>query len=559
MERAAASSALPIAPRKWSRGVASPRLARWHWPWLRQRAEAPGEAYPAEAATAALQAPELKLYPFPAALGLVAATTGALMALHNALPIDHVTLVFLVPVMFCAAQWGLLPALTATVAAVGAADFFFYPPIYSFTIDDPRNIIDLILFSCVAVVTSELAVRLRRAAEAASRREDEIRDLYDLSRRLAACTGPADIYAAIRDHLSSSLGSRATLIASAEKLAEGRDAPFTLPAEVDAAAREIFTRNRLEPRLIVDPRGRHAWLVRPVSPEALDFGVIAVDLGTGGNGAEALKQRIDRVLAEAAATLARLDVARLIDEARQRTETDLLRKALLGSVSHELRTPLASIVGASTILADTPEIRQDPRLYAVLQVLQEEAERLNDDIQNLLDATRITSESVRPQAEWVDLADIVNAAVERRRARLAGRRVDLDVGEDLPLVKVEPRLIEQALGHIVENAAKYSPPGSSIIVRAVAHAERVVVSVQDQGIGLTAEEKDQVWERSFRGSRHPDVAGSGLGLWIARAFVVANGGTVEAVSAGPRRGTTISIALPVVGHAAEESGETCDA
>ena len=501
----------------------------------------------------------MKLYPIPAALGLVAATTGVLIILHGMLPIDHVTLVFLVPVMFCAAQWGLLPALTATVAAVAAADFFFYPPIYSFSIDDPRNIIDLMLFSCVAVVTSELAVRLRRAAEAASRREGEIRDLYELSRRLAACTSPADIYAAIRDHLASSLGSRATLIADADKLADAPDDPLKLPAEVGAGAREIFARNSLEPRLIVDPRSGHAWLVRSVSAEALDFGVIAVDLGAGADGVEAIKQRIDPVLAEAAATLARLDVARLIDEARQRTETDLLRKALLGSVSHELRTPLASIVGASTILADAPEIRRDPRLHAVLQVLQEEAERLNDDIQNLLDATRITNENVQPQAEWAELADIVNAAIERRRARLAGRRIDLDLRADLPLVKVEPRLIEQALGHVIENAAKYSPPGSSIVVRAVADAQRVVVSVQDQGIGLTAEEKDQVWERSFRGSRHPNVAGSGLGLWIARAFVVANGGTVEAVSAGPRCGTTISVALPVVADAVEQSGESCNA
>jgi two-component system, OmpR family, sensor histidine kinase KdpD len=563
MERVVTRADLPIPPRKWGRVTAASRLGRLHWPWSSDRsatprdAGEPGKSYPRESGAAADRVCELKLYPIPAALGLIAATTGALIVLHGVLPIDRVTLVYLVPVMVCAAHWGLAPALVATIAAVAAADFFFYPPLYTFNIDDPCDLIDLILFSCVAVVTSELAVRLRRAAEAATLRETEIRGLYELSRRLAACTRPADIYAAIRDHLANSLQSRAVLVSSAETLGAA-DAP-DLPEEIDAAAREIFARERLEPRLINDPRTRRMWLVRSVSPEALDFGVIAVDLGAGAAGVGIVKQRVERALADAASTLARLDVARLINEARQRSETDLLRKALLGSVSHELRTPLASIIGAGTILADVREIRHNPRLNAVLQVLQEEAERLNGDIQNLLDATRITNESVQPQAEWVDLADIVNAAVERRRPRLAGRRIELRLPADLPLVKVEARLIEQAFGHILENAAKYSSPSSTVAVRAVAEPMRVVLSVHDEGLGLTREELDHMWERSFRGGRHPDVGGTGLGLWIARAFVEANGGSVEAMSTGPRCGTTISIALPVVPCATEEAEEVCDA
>jgi two-component system, OmpR family, sensor histidine kinase KdpD len=544
MERLVNRAGFPITPRTGEREATAFRLGRWHWPW-RWGAIAAG-------------LPEMKLYPIPAAVALIAATTGALIVLHGFITGDHVTLVYLVPVMICAAQWGLASALVATIAAVAAADFFFYPPLYTFNIDDPRDLIDLILFSCVAAVTSELAARLRRAAETASLRETEIRDLYELSRRLAACTRPADIYDAIRDHLSSSLKSRAVLVTSAEKLGAA-DAPLDLPQEVNAAAREIFARELREPRLINDSRTRRTWLVRSVSPEGLDFGVIAVDLGPGSGRVDITKQRIERALADAASTLARLDVARLIEEARQRSETDLLRKALLGSVSHELRTPLASIIGAGTILADAREIRHDPRLNAVLQVLQEEAERLNGDIQNLLDATRITNENVQPQAEWVDLADIVNAAIERRRARLVGRGIDLHLPADLPLVKVEARLIEQAFGHILENAAKYSPPGSLVAVRAVTEPERVVLSVHDNGIGLTRDELAHVWERSFRGARHPDVSGTGLGLWIARAFVEANGGSVEAMSAGPCCGTTISIVLPVVPYATEEAEEVCDA
>lgn len=491
---------------------------------------------------------------------MVATTTLGLMLLHSMLPIEHVTLVYLVPVMICAAHWGLGPAMVATIAAVGCADFFFYPPTYSFNLDDPRDTIDLLLFSGVAVVTSELAVRLRRAADAASRREAEVRDLYAFSRRLAASTEPADIYAAIRDYLSSSLETPAILVPGAERLAQRSDEAAGLPDEIKAAAAELFAGGNLAPRVVVESRGTHVWLVRPVSSESLDFGVIAVDLGIEPTGSvDAIAARIDGVLADATTTLTRLDVARLIDEAGRRAQTDLLRKALLGAVSHDLRTPLASIVGASTILVDAPQIRQDPRMRALLEVLHEEAGRLNDDIQNLLDAIRITNEKVRARAEWVDLADVVNAAIERRRTRLVGRPVDSDLAANLPLVKVEARLIEQAFGHILENAAKYSPPGSPIAVRAVANADHVVLSVQDQGIGLTHEEIEHIWERSFRGARHPDVGGTGLGLWIARAFVVANGGSVEAVSAGPRRGTTISITLPLVPYAVEEIEEACNA
>jgi two-component system, OmpR family, sensor histidine kinase KdpD len=483
-----------------------------------------------------------------------------LMLLHSMLPIDHVTLVYLVPVTICAAHWGLGPALVATLAAVGCADFFFYPPAYSFSLDDPRDTIDLVLFSGVAVVTSELAVRLRRAADAAIRREAEVRGLYAFSRRLTACIEPADIYAAIRDYLSSSLGTQAILIPGVERLAQRSDEAFGLPDKIKAAAADLFGGRDLVPRVIVDSGGTHVWLVRPVSSENLDFGVIAVDLGIELIGrVDAIPERIDAVLSDATTTLTRLDVARLIDEAGRRAQTDLLRKALLGAVSHDLRTPLASIVGASTILVDAPPIRQDPRLRALLEVLHEEAGRLNDDIQNLLDAIRITNEEVRARAEWVDLADVVNAAIERRRPRLVGRPVNLDLAPDLPLVKVEARLIEQALGHILENAAKYSPSGLPIAVRAAADTEQVVLSVQDRGIGLTREEIEQIWDRSFRGGRHPDVGGTGLGLWIARAFVVANGGKVEAVSAGPRCGTMISITLPLVPYAVEEIEEACDA
>jgi len=235
--------------------------------------------------------------------------------------------------------------------------------------------------------------------------------------------------------------------------------------------------------------------------------------------------------------------------ARMREQADVLREALIGSVSHELRTPLSSIVGFASVLAQAPEITANAKLAPLVQGLRDEAARLNDHIQNLLDATRITSEGIRPRNEWVDPGDIINAAVERKHTVLANHRVKISVADDLPMLHVDPNLAEKAIGQLLENAAKYSPPHSEIEVRAEPRDDRIRFAVRDQGAGLSAEEHERVWERLYRGPRHREnTAGSGLGLWIARALVIASGGQIEAFSAGIGRGSTFSFYLPVAKH-----------
>ena len=194
---------------------------------------------------------------------------------------------------------------------------------------------------------------------------------------------------------------------------------------------------------------------------------------------------------------------------------------------------------------------RDERLHALTVVVRDEAERLNNDIQNLLDATTISSQQVRPKLQWIEPVDIVNAAVEHRRRRLAGHPVTLDLDSNLPIVRADPVQVEQALMQILDNAAKYSSDGAPIRVAARPNGQSVVLSVHDCGAGLTGEEKRQVGGRFFRGPRHAaTTSGSGLGLWIANAFISANGGKVEVESAGIDRGTTVSIYLPLSGEAA---------
>lgn len=233
-------------------------------------------------------------------------------------------------------------------------------------------------------------------------------------------------------------------------------------------------------------------------------------------------------------------------EAEMRAEAEALREALIGAVSHELRTPLSSIVGAVSVLAASPEISNNARLSPLVKGLHEEADRLNEHIQNLLDATRIKTDGIRPRIEWVDPGDIVSAVLDHKADHLARHRLAVRVAPDLPLVRTDAALIEKALGQLIENAAKYSPAGSVIEISVQKPDQAVLVAVRDQGAGFSPDERDVIWERFYRSPRHRDqIAGSGLGLWIARALTTACGATADAYSAGVAQGATFSLSLPV--------------
>jgi K+-sensing histidine kinase KdpD len=342
---------------------------------------------------------------FAFALIAVSVTTAGIAGLRHFIDLGHVGAIYLVPVLIAAMRWGLGPALLASGASTVASAFFFYPPYYSFRIQNWEQLVDLALFTIVALVTSHLVVSLKTHAEVAE---------------------------------------RAT------------------------------------------------------------------------------------------------------NEARMRAETEHLREALIGSVSHELRTPLASILGATTVLSGAPAVLAEPRLAALAQVARHEAERLDNDIQNLLDASRISSEGLRPRFEWAEVADILNAALDRHRTRLAGHPVQVELSAELPLAYVDPVLVRQALWQIVDNAAKYSPAGSAVRIVGNRDDAGVALTVSDRGAGLSSAEQARLGERFFRGSRTAaTTTGSGLGVWIATAFLRANGGSLEAVSEGEGRGTTVTIRLPV--------------
>ena len=480
---------------------------------------------------------------------LVAATTAVIYAIILGIGLTRGSVLYLIPVLIAAIRWGVVSAIFAALCGVIASAFFFFPPLYSLEIRDPQEFINLALYIFTAVVVSQLAGRLKRQLELSRQREIDLAALYAFSRRLAVAFDVSDIHSAIEDHLAAAIQRKVVLFAGA------RDANLNdrrnndpVPEPVQKMVSDVAAGRRdASAGVTVTGESGDVWLVRPVSPKRPEFGVVAINFGRESKeSSDEMRIRVDAVLVDATATLERLGVAHAISEARMRAQTDQLREALIGSVSHELRTPLASILGAATVLSSAPALREEKKLQALVHDVRDEAERLNNDIQNLLDATRISSDGVKPHIEWADPTDIINSALDRCRRRVADRRLILNLPSDLPLIHVDPVLVQQALVQIFDNAVKYSPSGSQITLAARARDGRLIVSVTDEGAGLTSTEQAQIWNRFARGERHAaTTSGSGLGLWIANAFVAANGGKMHAVSDGPGLGTTVSIEIPV--------------
>ncbi len=484
--------------------------------------------------------------PIGATFALVWLATVSLVVINYFVPYNLVSLVYMLPVVVAATQWGIGSGILAAVAGAAAADFFFYPPFYSVWIRDPQNVVDLILFLLVALVTSNLAARLKNEALAVSRREKEIRELHSFSQGLATCLNSRDLLFAVQDYLSNTLRYRAVLIA-ADQDDYGIDDAGAVPDEVRREAAKLAATNASKSSTVAEARSGRAWLVRVISPEILGYGAIAVQIGdSAGESTEVTAQRVESLLEEAMLTLKHLKTKEAIEQATINYRTEILRDALIGGVSHELRTPLASILGSCSVLNQLPAITGDSQSSELIQAIAEQAGQLDGEIRDLLHATRISADGVRPQLMWTDPTDIVSGALKQKERRLVSHWVTVDVVRDVPLVHVDSTLVEQALGQLLENAAKYSPLGSEIKVLSRCEQDCVVLSVRDHGSGLTADEKSQLGKRSFRGRGQGGANGSGLGLWIASTFIAANGGSLHAESQGPNLGTTMSLRLPTM-------------
>ena len=252
------------------------------------------------------------------------------------------------------------------------------------------------------------------------------------------------------------------------------------------------------------------------------------------------------VVALVISTLARDIRAQAQRQAVLETEagTERIRSALLASISHDLRTPLSVMTGISSSLAEAGDNVGPEERRALAQTLLEQSRTIADQVAKVLQMTRLESGAIRPERDWNSVPDLAGAALARLRERLARHRVITDFPPDLPLVRVDATLIDQVLSNLLENAARHTPAGTLVRLRAQVDAGRVLVSVEDFGPGLAPEEFERVFAKFHRGRNEGEIAGLGLGLSICRAIVLLHGGRIWAEQL-PGGGTAFRFTLPL--------------
>jgi two-component system sensor histidine kinase KdpD len=289
------------------------------------------------------------------------------------------------------------------------------------------------------------------------------------------------------------------------------------------------------------------WLFLPLRTGSGPVGVIGIDRDEPGPLLTPDERRLlDALADQAAVAIERVSLARGLAETRVLAETERLRAALLTSISHDLRTPLASIIGTVSSLrsyADKYEPRERDELLATLQ---DEAERLNRFVGNLLDMTRLESGAIDLKLDLVDIAEIVGAALQRAGNVLAHHRIEVEIAPDLPMVRLDSILFEQVLFNLLDNAAKYAPPGSRIDIRARRDGDVVAMDVTDEGPGIPPGDLERIFDKFYRvQAQDRRRAGTGLGLAICRGFIEAQGGHIEARNRRDRSGAVLTVHIPV--------------
>jgi len=493
----------------------------------------------------------IRIEPYLGSAASVAVALSIGLLLTRFLAVQSISLVFLTAVLVSAIAWGLWPSLFAAIAGMLAYNFFFLPPLYTFTVAEPENVLALFFFLIVAVIVSNLTARARTQIVSARSRAKTTAELYAFSRKVAGIGALDDLLWATAYQISSMLDVRSVLLLPA-KDAEGLEVASGYPPEDQlddadmAAARWSWEHNRAAGRgADTLPGGKRLFL--PLRTGSGAVGVLGIDRDALGPLLTPYDRRLlDALCDQAAVAIERISLAKGLDEARVLAETERLRAALLTSISHDLRTPLASILGTVSSLRRFPERYSATEREDLLATLQDEAERLNRFVSNLLDMTRLESGAIEFKLELLDVAEIVGSALQRAGNVLAGHRVEANIEPDLPMLRLDAVLFEQVLFNLLDNAAKYSPPGSQIDIRATRDGELVEIEVVDEGPGIPAADLERIFDKFYRvQAQDRRRAGTGLGLAICRGFVEALGGWIVARNRRDRSGAVLTIRMPV--------------
>jgi two-component system sensor histidine kinase KdpD len=499
------------------------------------------------APTPAPRRTELNPREFLGSFVMCAAALGVGLALRQTMAVSNLALVLLVAVLASAVTYGLLPSLFACLICALSYNFFFLPPLYTFTVADPENVITLVVFVLVAGIASNLTARVRMQAIVARQRAATTEDLYRFSRKLAGIATLDDLLWATAYQVAHMLHLHVVLLMpEGEELGvrAGYPPEDTLdPADL-AAAKWAFEQGHEAGRgADTLPGARRLFL--PMRTARGVVAIIGLDCEQEGQLLSPDQRRLlDSLSDQTALAIERLHLAEEADKSRVAAETEKLRSALLTSISHDLRTPLSSILGSASSLKAYRASLSAGEQDELIGTIQEEAQRLNHFIANLLDMTRLESGALAPNFSLIDLDDVVGSVL--RRAPIQNHKVVLELEQGLPMLRLDPVLFEQVLFNLLDNAAKYAAAGTSITVRARREGGTVQLQVLDEGPGLPEDDRERVFDKFYR-VRVADKkrAGTGLGLAIARGFMEAMGGIITAGNRSDHPGAIFTLAIPV--------------
>ena len=492
--------------------------------------------------------------------GSLIVVSGLVAVLEGPIGVPNASSAYLLAVMVSAMAFGTVAGVLAAVGGFLLYDFLFIQPLYTFTVGDPGEWLNLVLLLVGGIVVGQLAAAQRARAQAAVEREREARALFQVSRALAtrsAMTGVLGEIAAIilreadlsrvwigltraagPERILADTGGSETTPAPTASHAVLRRMPGETPAEWvrvhQPGVRRSGAVGLLAHRVVIEAGGRtlgSLWALRdrsagqPGRPETRLLAASADQIG------QALEQ--DRLAEEARAA----EIAR---------QSDALKSALLESVSHDLRTPLATIrAAAGTILDRHLQISDDDR-RASADAIDREAEHLNRLVTNLLDLSRIEAGALRADLEPLDLDEVVDPIVERLGDRLAGRTLTMELPRAIPPVLADPVFLDQVVTNLLENAAKYVPAGAAIRLRATAGDGKVRLTVEDSGPGVPAAALPRLFEKFYRVPSAPGRSrpGTGVGLAVVRGLTEAMNGRVAARQS-ELGGLAIDVDLPI--------------
>ncbi len=455
----------------------------------------------------------------------------AITALAFRLHVNHTTvaLMFLVLVLLTSAYWGLRYAIVLALSATAAFNFFFLPPVGTFTIAEPQNWVALFAFLVTALVASNLAERARREAEGATQRRREVERLYALSQRLLASENVLELLNALPKYLQETFSIGSAVVMAAEQ-------PTVYRSSLDAT----FDENVLRTTLL---RGE------PITQGGVSYVPLRLGMRTVGalgvTGDELSRETLDALGSLAGLAIERVRALENLSKHQAEQEHERLRTALLDSVTHEFRTPLTSITASVTTLLSGAALDDQGR-RELLAVIDEETDRLNRLVGEAAEMAQLDSGRFKLDLQPHSIIEAIEPALEDAKAALEHHSVEVTVsGQKLPKVRMDLERIREVVMHLLENAGKYSKPGTPIKVSGELKDGMLVTSVADRGPGIDSFEQSLIFEKFYRGQHQRYSApGTGMGLAIAKVIVEAHGGMIGVVSQ-TGNGSVFSFSLPV--------------